>query len=163
PAPRAGLGRGQLFAAVIDTFLEKLVAAGSYQRFVGCYRDIYRLQPELSRGIYDQFVSQLRAAVTEEIQDVKDEGNLEALFDSLDRIEEEARGRQEPAWRPSGLPEEDARGALVPYLLKHRGYLRRALREQQDASRELARAVLAGRDRIAALQRLIRERRDAWQ
>lgn len=34
----------------------------------------------------------------EEIQEVKDEGNLEMLFNSLDKIVEEAKNREEPAW-----------------------------------------------------------------
>ncbi|NXG38695.1 PMF1 factor, partial [Dromaius novaehollandiae] len=162
PAPAAP-GRGQLFAAVVDTFLEKLVAAGSYQRFANCYRDFYRLQPELTRSIYDQFVSQLQASIKEEIQEVKEEGNLEALFNSLDKIVEEAKEQEEPAWRPSGIPEEDVRSAMVPYLLKHRAYLRKVLKEKEEENRKLAEAVLAGRDRIAELQRLIQDRKQAWQ
>uniref|UniRef100_A0A8C4K560 Polyamine modulated factor 1 n=2 Tax=Casuariiformes TaxID=8784 RepID=A0A8C4K560_DRONO len=135
----------------------------SYQRFANCYRDFYRLQPELTRSIYDQFVSQLQASIKEEIQEVKEEGNLEALFNSLDKIVEEAKEQEEPAWRPSGIPEEDVRSAMVPYLLKHRAYLRKVLKEKEEENRKLAEAVLAGRDRIAELQRLIQDRKQAWQ
>ncbi|KAM6395128.1 polyamine-modulated factor 1 [Rhynochetos jubatus] len=156
-------GRAQVFATVVDTFLEKLVAAGSYQRFANCYRCFYKLQPEMTRSIYDQFISQLQASIKEEIQEVKDEGNLEVLFNSLDKIVEEAKNREEPAWRPSGIPEEDVRSAVVPYLLKHRAYLRRSLREKEEENRKVAEAVLAGRDKIAELQRLIQARKRAWQ
>ncbi|KFP98464.1 Polyamine-modulated factor 1, partial [Leptosomus discolor] len=110
-----------------------------------CYRCFYKLQPEMTRSIYDQFIAQLQASIKEEIQEVKDEGNLDMLFNSLDKIVEEAKNREEPAWRPSGIPEEDARGALVPYLLKHRGYLRSALREKEEENGRAAAAVLAGR------------------
>lgn len=34
----------------------------------------------------------------EEIQEVKEEGNLEVLFNSLDKIVEEAKDHKEPAW-----------------------------------------------------------------
>ncbi|NWR23421.1 PMF1 factor, partial [Emberiza fucata] len=98
PAPAAAPGRSQVFSTVVDTFLEKLVAAGSYQRFVSCYRCFYKLQPQLTRSIYDQFVSQLQASIKEEIQEVKNEGNLEGLFSLLDKIVEEAKDRKEPAW-----------------------------------------------------------------
>ncbi|NXE30312.1 PMF1 factor, partial [Ardeotis kori] len=162
PVPAAP-SRAQIFAAVVDTFLEKLVAAGSYQRFASCYRCFYKLQPEMTRGIYDQFVSQLQASIKEEIQEVKEEGNLEVLFNSLDRIVEEARSRDEPAWRPSGIPEEDVRSAMVPYLLKHRSYLRKVLKEKEEENRKAAESVLAGRERIAALQQLIEARKRAWQ
>ncbi|XP_064257512.1 polyamine-modulated factor 1 isoform X2 [Passer domesticus] len=156
-------GRSELFSTVVDTFLEKLVAAGSYQRFVSCYRCFYKLQPQLTRSIYDQFISQLQASIKEEIQEVKNEGNLEELLNSLDKIVEEAKGREEPAWRPSGSPERDVRAALAPSLLQHRAHLRRALRERQQRSSGLAEAVLAGRSRIAELQQLIQARQQAWQ
>jgi len=65
--------------------------------------------------------------------------------------------------RPSGIPEEDVRSSLVPYLLKHRAYLRKILREKEEENRKVAESVLAGRDRIAELQRLIQARKRAWQ
>ncbi|NWX31271.1 PMF1 factor, partial [Notiomystis cincta] len=135
----------------------------SYQRFVNCYRCFYKLQPQLTRSIYDQFVSQLQASIKEEIQEVKNEGNLEELFSSLDKIVEEAKDREEPAWRPSGSPEDDVRSSLAPFLLKHRSHLRRALRDRQQENSEVAEAVLVGRHRIAELQQLIQARQQAWQ
>ncbi|KAM6229028.1 polyamine-modulated factor 1-like [Spheniscus humboldti] len=162
PVPAAP-GRAQVFTTVVDTFLEKLAAAGSYQRFANCYRCFYKLQPEMTRSIYDQFISQLQSSIKEEIQEVKDEGNLDVLFNSLDKIVEEAKNREEPAWRPSGIPEEDVRSAMVPYLLKHRSYLRKVLKEKEEENRKVAESVLAGRDRIAELQQLIEARKHAWQ
>uniref|UniRef100_A0A8B9ESR2 Polyamine modulated factor 1 n=1 Tax=Anser cygnoides TaxID=8845 RepID=A0A8B9ESR2_ANSCY len=134
-----------------------------YQRFANCYHRFYRLQPEMTRSIYDQFISQLQASIKEEIQEVKREGNLEELFNSLDKIVEEAKDQEEPAWRPSGIPEEDIRSAVVPYLLKHKSYLQKVLREKEEENRKLAESVLAGRDQIAKLQQLIDTRRQAWQ
>ncbi|XP_029820058.1 polyamine-modulated factor 1, partial [Manacus vitellinus] len=135
----------------------------SYQRFASCYRCFYKVQPQLTRSIYDQFISQLQSSIKEEIHEIKNEGNLEGLFNSLDKIVEEAKDREEPAWRPSGIPEEDVRSALVPYLLKHRSYLRKVLGEKEEENRKVAKSVLAGRDRIAELQQLIQGRKQAWQ
>uniref|UniRef100_A0A803VQP2 Polyamine modulated factor 1 n=1 Tax=Ficedula albicollis TaxID=59894 RepID=A0A803VQP2_FICAL len=135
----------------------------SYQRFVSCYYSFYKLQPQLTKSIYDQFISQLQTSIKEEIQEVKNEGNLEELFSSLDKIVEEAKGREEPAWRPSGVPEQDVRSAMMPYLLKHRSHLRRVLRDRQEEHRKVAESVLLGRDRIAELQQLIQARQQAWQ
>ncbi|XP_053857181.1 polyamine-modulated factor 1 [Vidua macroura] len=163
PAPAAAPGRAQLFSTVVDTFLEKLVTAGSYQRFANCYRCFYKLQPQLTRSIYDQFISQLQTSIKEEIEEVKNEGNLEELFNSLDKIVEEAKDREEPAWRPSGIPEQDVRSALVPYLRKHRAHLRRALRHKEERNGRVAESVLMGRDSIAELQQLIQARQQAWQ
>ncbi|NWR88674.1 PMF1 factor, partial [Furnarius figulus] len=163
PAVPAAPGRAQVFSTVVDTFLEKLVAAGSYQKFASCYHCFYKLQPQLTRSIYDQFVSQLQSSIKEEIQEIKSEGNLEGLFDSLDKIVEEAKDREEPAWRPSGIPEQDVQSALVPYLLKHRSYLRQVLREKEEENRKVAESVLAGRNKIVELQQLIQAHRQAWQ
>ncbi|XP_054035353.1 polyamine-modulated factor 1 [Dryobates pubescens] len=163
PAEPAVPSRLQLFDTVVNTVLEKLLAAGSYERFASCYRCFYKLQPEVTRSIYEQFLFQLQASIKEEIQEVKQEGKLEMLFDSLDRLVEEAKEQQEPAWRPSGAPEEDARSAQVPFLLKHLSYLRRVLREKEEESRQLAEAVLAGRGRVRELQQQIQARREAWK
>ncbi|NXG67625.1 PMF1 factor, partial [Hemiprocne comata] len=135
----------------------------SYQRFANCYRCFYKLQPEMTRSIYDQFIAQLQTSIKEEIQEVKEEGNLELLFNSLDKIVEEAKNQEEPAWRPSGIPEQDVRSSMVPYLLKHRAYLRRVLREKEEENKKAAESVLAGRDRIAELQQLIQTRKRSWQ
>lgn len=35
----------------------------SYQRFASCYRGFYKLQPELTKSIHNQFVSQLQASI----------------------------------------------------------------------------------------------------
>ncbi|NXN99116.1 PMF1 factor, partial [Rhinopomastus cyanomelas] len=159
----ANPGRARMFDTAINSFLERLSAAGSYQHFVSCLRCFHELQPEVARSIYEQFMAQLQSYLKNEIEEVKSEGNLEVLFSRLDDIVEEAKDRKEPAWRPSGVPEEDARSALVPYLLQHRSYLRRVLREREEENSRVAEAVLAGRDRIAELQQLIRLRREAWE
>lgn len=65
--------------------------------------------------------------------------------------------------RPSGIPEDDVRSSMVPYLLKHRSHLRRVLREKEEENRKVAESVLMGRDRIAELQQLIQARQQAWQ
>ncbi|XP_007064643.2 polyamine-modulated factor 1 [Chelonia mydas] len=163
PAQEEEPGRGQLFDTVVDAFLEKLVAAGSYQRFANCYHRFYKLQPEMTRSIYDQFISQLQTSIQEEIREIKEEGNLEELFASMDKIVEEAKNREEPAWRPSGIPEEDIHSAMVPYLLKHQTYLRKALKEKEEENRKLAESVLAGRERISEMQQQIQNRKQAWQ
>ncbi|NXS68053.1 PMF1 factor, partial [Pandion haliaetus] len=135
----------------------------SYEKFANCYRCFYKLQPEMTRSIYDQFISQLQTSIKDEIQEVKNEGNLELLFNSLDKMVEEAKNQEEPAWRPSGIPEEDVRSAMVPYLLKHKSYLLKVLKEKEEENRKVAESVLAGRDRIAELQQLIQAHKCAWQ
>ncbi|XP_061461814.1 polyamine-modulated factor 1 [Rhineura floridana] len=162
-APPSNPGREQLFDFMIDLFLQKTEEAGSYHRFVKCYSRLYRAQPELTKCVYNQFICHLQTSVREEIQELKEEGNLSVLFGSLDDLVEGAKQREMPTWRPSGIPEEDARSAVVPYLLKQRRFLQKALKEKEEASEKLAQTVLAGRNRIADLQEEIKKRKEEWQ
>ncbi|XP_068107533.1 polyamine-modulated factor 1 [Hyperolius riggenbachi] len=154
-------GRMFIFSTLLDTVLQGLVEAGSYQRFARCYKKFYKLQPEVTRGIYNQFVDQLQASIKAEIQEIKEEGNLEALLDSLDKMEAEAS--PDIRWRPSGVPEEDLRAHLVPYLLQQREYLRKLVKEKKEENEKLAQAVLAGRRRIEEMQQEIQRQQQAWQ
>ncbi|XP_063288372.1 polyamine-modulated factor 1-like [Pelobates fuscus] len=58
-----------IFDTLVDRFLEGLVEAGSYSRFARCYWRIYKLQPEISRSIYHQFVDQLQKSIKEQIKE----------------------------------------------------------------------------------------------
>lgn len=99
----------------------------------------------------------------EEVSDVKAEGNLEAVLNALDTIVEEGRGRKEPAWRPSGIPEKDLCSVTVPCLLRQRDALQRRLQRQEAENRQLADAVLAGRQQVQELQLQGQARWQAWQ
>ncbi|XP_055259724.1 polyamine-modulated factor 1 isoform X2 [Moschus berezovskii] len=96
--PGTIISRVKLFDTMVDTFLQKLVAAGSFQRFTDCYKCFYQLQPEMTQRIYDKFVTQLQTSIQEEISEIKAEGNLEAVLIALDAIVEESKDRKEPAW-----------------------------------------------------------------
>ncbi|XP_010346754.1 polyamine-modulated factor 1 isoform X3 [Saimiri boliviensis] len=95
--PGTTISRVKLLDTMVDTFLQKLVAAGSYQRFTDCYKRFYQLQPEMTQRIYDKFIAQLQTSIREEISEIKEEGNLEAVLNALDKIVEEGKDRKEPA------------------------------------------------------------------
>ncbi|XP_045217527.2 polyamine-modulated factor 1 isoform X6 [Macaca fascicularis] len=95
--PGTTISRVKLLDTMVDTFLQKLVAAGSYQRFTDCYKRFYQLQPDITQRIYDKFIAQLQTSIREEISDIKEEGNLEAVLNALDKIVEEGKDRKEPA------------------------------------------------------------------
>ncbi|KAM9245188.1 polyamine-modulated factor 1-like [Dugong dugon] len=161
--PGTTISRVKLLDTMVDTFLQKLIAAGSYQRFTDCYKHFYQLQPEMTQRIYDKFVTQLQTSIWEEISEIKQEGNLEAILNSLDKIVEEGRDRKEPAWRPSGIPEADLRSTMAPYFLQQRDALQRRVQKQEAENRQLADAVLAGRRQVEELQLQIQARQQAWQ
>ncbi|XP_030157848.1 polyamine-modulated factor 1 [Lynx canadensis] len=161
--PGTTVPRVKLLDTLVDTFLQKLVAAGSYQRFTDCYKRLYQLQPEMTQRIYDKFITQLQTSVREEISEIKAEGNLEAVLNALDKIVEDRKDQEEPAWRPSGNPEADLRSALVPYFRQQRDALQRHVRKQEAENRRLAEAVVAGRQQVQELQRRGQARQQAWQ
>ncbi|XP_063802962.1 polyamine-modulated factor 1 [Pseudophryne corroboree] len=156
-------GRLLIFNTLVDKFLEGLMKAGSFQRFARCYQKFYQLRPDVTHSIYNQFVSQLQLSIKAEIQEIQSEGNLEELLDSLDKLDKEAGSRADPQWRPSGIPEEDVRSHLVPYLLKQRDYLRKLLKERQQENAKLAQRVLDGRKKINEMRKEIERRQQAWQ
>ncbi|CAK6439505.1 unnamed protein product [Pipistrellus nathusii] len=161
--PDTAISRVKLLDTTVDTFLQKLVAAGSYQRFTDCYKHFYQLQPEMTQRIYDKFITQLQTSIREEISEIKAEGNLAAVLTALDTIVEEGKDRKEPAWRPSGVPEKDLRSTTVPYLLQQRDALRRRVQKQEAENRQLAEAVLAGRRQVEELQLQGQAQWQAWQ
>ncbi|KAM6434886.1 polyamine-modulated factor 1 [Liasis olivaceus] len=161
-APQSSLGREQILDFVVSHFLQTLDAGGC-RLFTKCYGRLYKAQPEFTKCVYNQFVSHLQKSVLEEIQALKQEGNLQVLFESLDKLEKGAKDKEACAWRPSGIPEEDTRGVVVPYLLKQRKFLQKALKEKQEGNCRLAAAVVAGRERIAELQQQIHKQKEDWQ
>ncbi|XP_074205673.1 polyamine-modulated factor 1 isoform X4 [Camelus bactrianus] len=135
----------------------------NYRRFTDCYKRFYQLQPEMTQRIYDKFITQLQTSIRDEISEIKEEGNLEAVLNALDVIVEEGKDRREPAWRPSGIPEKDLRSTLVPYFLQQRDALQRRVQKQEAENRQLADAVLAGRRQVEELQLQVQARQQAWQ
>ncbi|XP_052036100.1 polyamine-modulated factor 1 isoform X3 [Apodemus sylvaticus] len=91
------ISRVKLLDTIVDTFLQKLVADRSYERFTTCYKPFHQLNPEMTQWIYDKFVAQLQTSIREEISEIKEEGNLEAVLNSLDKIVEEGKDHGEPA------------------------------------------------------------------
>ncbi|XP_021493465.1 polyamine-modulated factor 1 isoform X1 [Meriones unguiculatus] len=159
----ATVSRVKLLDTIVDTFLQKLVAARSYERFTSCYKHFYQLNPEVTRQVYDKFVAQLQTSIREEISEIKQEGNLEAVLNSLDEIVEEGKAHGEPAWRPSGIPEMDLCSVMAPYLLKQQDTLCRRVRKQEAKNQELADAVVVGRRRVEELEQQVQVLQQAWQ
>ncbi|XP_042295877.1 polyamine-modulated factor 1-like [Sceloporus undulatus] len=160
--PEGTPSREQVLDFIVDSFLRTL-ETGGFQVFAKCYRRLYKTQPRLTKCVYDQFASHLQSSIRGEIQELKAEGNLKVLFESLDKLVEGAKERETPAWRPSGVPEADVRSVVVPYLLKQREFLQKALKEKEAGNARLAEAVLAGRKKIADLQEEIERRKAEWQ
>nr|XP_014967494.1 polyamine-modulated factor 1 isoform X3 [Macaca mulatta] len=157
--PGTTISRVKLLDTMVDTFLQKLVAAG---RCWGYH------EADKASCLFGACIQWVETPTTsshslEEISDIKEEGNLEAVLNALDKIVEEGKDRKEPAWRPSGIPEKDLHSVMAPYFLQQRDTLRRHVHKQEAENQQLADAVLAGRRQVEELQLQVQARQQAWQ
>ncbi|KAL7978392.1 hypothetical protein Chor_014931 [Crotalus horridus] len=87
-APQGEVGREQTLDLVVR----------QCHLFTKCYSHLYKAHPEFTKCVYNQFISHLQNSVQEEVQALKEEGNLPVLLDSLDKLERAAEGKEGPAW-----------------------------------------------------------------
>ncbi|XP_057649307.1 polyamine-modulated factor 1 isoform X3 [Chionomys nivalis] len=57
------ISRVELLDTILDTFLQKLVTARSYERFTSCYKPFQQLDSKVMQWVYDKFVTQLQASI----------------------------------------------------------------------------------------------------
>ncbi|XP_061112211.1 polyamine-modulated factor 1 [Conger conger] len=155
--------RLKLFDKVMEKSLQRVIADASFHRFAKTFHPFYKQKPQLTEDIHRQFVSELQTAVQDDIRQIMEEGNLQSKLEELDRLEEESRDSTEPAWRPSGVPEQDLCSFVMPYYLKQREFLRRELKRQQKENAALAQRVQAGRDTIAQTEQRIASGVEEWR
>ncbi|KAJ8335284.1 hypothetical protein SKAU_G00409230 [Synaphobranchus kaupii] len=159
--PRAN--RLKLFNKVMEKSLQRVIADASFHRFAKTFHPFYKQKPQLTEGIHKQFVSELQTSIQDDITQIMEEGNLQCKLEELDRLTEESRDGTDPAWRPSGVPEQDLCSFVMPYYLQQREYLRRELRKLQKENAALAQRVRAGRDRIAQTEQRIASGVEEWR
>ncbi|XP_054528524.1 polyamine-modulated factor 1 isoform X5 [Pan paniscus] len=97
--PGTTISRVKLLDTMVDTFLQKLVAAGSSPLLHWDGSAGPRL-PSGGQSVKQAFswaACRLPQGRKEEISDIKEEGNLEAVLNALDKIVEEGKVRKEPA------------------------------------------------------------------
>ncbi|XP_041035716.1 polyamine-modulated factor 1 [Carcharodon carcharias] len=158
-----GSKRLKLFSAAMETTVEKLLEAASFDRFAECFKPVYKVQPQFTHSVYKQLISQLQTSIQEEVNQISEDGLFERALPKLDQLERESEARSEPAWRPTGCPAVDLQKHLVPYLLQQRDYLRLKLKRAKEENAALAQSVIQGRNRVEALGRLRDERCQRWQ
>ncbi|XP_038643206.1 polyamine-modulated factor 1 [Scyliorhinus canicula] len=148
----------------METTRERLLETASFERFSECYKPVYKIMGErFMRGLYQQLITELQRSIQAEVSQISEHGQFERALPKLDKLEQESEARSEPAWRPTGSPEVDIKRHLVPYLLKHREYVRLKLERAKDENAALAQSVTQGRDRVKALAGLRDEHAKQWQ
>uniref|UniRef100_V9LAG0 Polyamine-modulated factor 1 n=1 Tax=Callorhinchus milii TaxID=7868 RepID=V9LAG0_CALMI len=154
--------RLRVFRAAMEKMLERVVESAGFESFTEAYQPVYELQPEFTRAVHRQIISQMQSSIRDEINQISDEGLLERALPRLDQLEKDSEARAEPGWRPTGDPHRDLRSHLGPYLEQQRNYLRLKVRKAKEENASLAQAVLQGRERITRLDTECKERLGKW-
>ncbi|KAL4624816.1 polyamine-modulated factor 1-like [Arapaima gigas] len=156
--------RLKLFNKVMEKSLQRLIADVSFHRFAKTFHPFYKQKPQLTESIHKQFVTELQTAIQEDINQIMEEGNLQYKLVELDRLEAAtAKDNTDPAWRPSGVPEQDLCSFLMPYYMQQREYLHRELKKIKKENAVLAQRVQAGRERIALTEQRITSAIEEWR
>ncbi|KAJ8377908.1 hypothetical protein AAFF_G00250590 [Aldrovandia affinis] len=155
--------RLKLFNKVMEKSLQRVIADASFHRFAKTFHPFYKLKPQLTKDIHKKFVSELQTSIQDDITQIMEEGNLQCKLEELDRLEEESKDSKDPAWRPSGVPEQDLGSFVMPYYLQQREYLRRELKRLKKENAALAQRVRAGRERITQTEQLIASGVEEWR
>ncbi|KAL7396052.1 hypothetical protein ABVT39_027859 [Epinephelus coioides] len=159
----ARFNRLKLFDKVMQKSLEKLIETASFNRFVSTYGPLYKKNPEKIVSIHKQFIEELQRTIQEDISRLIEEGRLELKLNELDKLERAAKNSADPAWRPSGVPEQDFCSFLMPYYQKQEAYMRQELKKIQAENAALAQKVQAGRESVAQTEHRISAAVDEWK
>ncbi|KAM4555021.1 polyamine-modulated factor 1 [Odontesthes bonariensis] len=155
--------RLKLFDKVMQKSLNKFMEHASFKGFASMFRPLYKKNPQRMESIHKQFTEELQRTIQEDISRLIEEGMLEFKLNELDKLEIAAKNNPNPAWRPSGVPEEDFCSFLKKYYLKQEGYMRRELVKIQAENAALAQKVQAGRESIAQAEQRISTAVDEWK
>ncbi|XP_068181321.1 polyamine-modulated factor 1 isoform X2 [Antennarius striatus] len=159
----ARYSRLKIFNKVMQKSLDKFIDLASFNRFASTFRPLYKKNPQRMESIHKQFIEELRRAVEDDINRLIEEGRLDFKLNELDKLEQAAKDNPNPAWRPSGVPEQDFSSFLMPYYQKQEAYMRLELKKIKTENASLAQRVLAGRENIAQLEHQISTAVDDWK
>ncbi|XP_034454121.1 polyamine-modulated factor 1 [Hippoglossus hippoglossus] len=161
--PGARYNRLKLFDKVMQKSLEKLIEHASFNRFASMFCPLYKKNPQRMESIHKQFIEELQKAIQDDTSRLIEEGQLEVKLNELDKLERAAKKNPQPAWRPSGVPEQDLCSFMMPYYQKQEAYMRLELKKIQAENAALAQKVQAGRESIAQTENCISEAVDEWK
>ncbi|XP_035525522.1 polyamine-modulated factor 1 [Morone saxatilis] len=159
----ARYNRLKLFDKVMQKSLEKFIDHASFNRFASTFRPLYKKNPQRMESIHKQFIEELRRTIQEDISRLMEEGRLDFKLNELDKMESAAKNNQNPAWRPSGVPEQDFCSFLMPYYQKQEAYMQLELKKIRAENAALAQKVQAGRDSVTQTENRISTAVDEWK
>lgn len=155
--------RLKLFKKVMQKSLESFVGNVSFTKFTSTFRPLHERNPQRMETIYEMFIGELRKTIQNDINTLIEEGCLETKLNELDKLENSSKKESDPAWRPSGIPEQDLCSFLKPFYQKQETYMRRELQKLQAENAALAQKVIAGRERISQTESQISAAVEDWK
>uniref|UniRef100_A0A8C7YJQ1 Si:dkey-6i22.5 n=1 Tax=Oryzias sinensis TaxID=183150 RepID=A0A8C7YJQ1_9TELE len=155
--------RLKLFDKVMQKSLKKFVEIASDKGFASMFRPLYKKNPQKMESIHKKFAEELQKTIQEDISRLTEEGMLEFKLNELDKLEDAAKNDPNPAWRPSGIPEQDFCSFLMPYYQKQEAFLRLELKKIQAENAALAQKVQAGRENVAQTEQRISTAVNEWK
>ncbi|XP_017283744.1 polyamine-modulated factor 1 [Kryptolebias marmoratus] len=160
---KARYNRLKLFDKVLEKSLNKFMEQAGFKGFSSTFRPLYKKNPQLMESIHKQFAEELRKTIQEDITKLIEEGMLECKLNEMDKLENAAKDDPEPAWRPSGSPEQDFCSYLTPYYQKQEAYVRLELKKIRAENAALAEKVRAGRESVAQTELRISAAVEDWK
>ncbi|XP_057705621.1 polyamine-modulated factor 1 isoform X3 [Corythoichthys intestinalis] len=127
----------------------RMNASESSDRFSSMFHELYKMNPARMENVNKEFVNELQRAIKDAISKLNKEAGIESKLNKLDQLESAAKNSPDPAWRPSGVPEEDFSSSIIPLYQKQEAYWQRKLKKIQAENAALAQKVKAGREKIA--------------
>ncbi|XP_027864856.1 polyamine-modulated factor 1 [Xiphophorus couchianus] len=159
----ARYNRLKLFDKVIQKSLNKFIEHASFKAFASTFCPLYKKNIKSMEEIHKHFTEMLQKSIQEDIMKLMEEGQFESKFNELDKLEIKAKDKPDPAWRPSGVPEQDICSFLMPYYMKQEAYMKLELKRIQAENAALAERVRAGREGIAQTEHRISTGVDEWK
>ncbi|KAJ0049921.1 hypothetical protein NL108_005233, partial [Boleophthalmus pectinirostris] len=68
-----------------------------FNRFTSTFRPLYKKNPQRMENIYKQFIEELKGAIQDDIIRLIEEGGLETKLNELDKLENAAKSKTDPA------------------------------------------------------------------
>ncbi|XP_077465159.1 polyamine-modulated factor 1 [Stigmatopora argus] len=147
--------RLKFYHKVIERSLAKFTDFASTDRFASMFHELYKINPARMEIVNKEFVKEFQKSLKDGIDLLNKEAGIEAKLNKLDELETAAKTSPDPAWRPSGDPEEDLSSSIIPLYQKQDAYWRRKLQKIKAENATLAQKVKAGRERTAQTDRRI--------
>jgi len=150
------------FRKVMRKCLDKIMVAGSQEKFASCFTKIKERNPDEFKSITEQLMQHLQNNIEKEIDLMIKQEDLVYFFNELDRIVAASdKEDPQPAWRPSGDPDKDIIDHVMDVKLAYKDQLTNILQQVESYNDRLKGEVLPKREELVETERRLSEKTNA--